>query len=679
MSWRVGTDTGGTFTDLIAISDSGEVRVAKVPSTPPDFEIGVVNALREIDLPIDASDVLYHGTTVTTNALLTRSGVRTALLSTRGFRDVLELRHGNRADVFDVMWDQPAPLVPRANRLEIDERLNYLGEVLVELDESQIRDLARILRKRRIEAVGVSLIHSYTNPGHEERIAEILREELPDVYTCISTEIMPQPPEFERTSTVAANAYVGPVLHTYMRKLEGALREISHSGQVRIMHSGGGMMSAAAALSVPIRTAMSGPAAGAVAAAAIGAAAGRQNLVSFDVGGTSADLTMVMGGKPHLSMEYEIEWGMPVGFPSVDVAAIGAGGGSIAWIDEGGAPRSGPQSAGSVPGPACYGRGGDEPTNTDANLLLGRLSPEAFLMEVDPELSRAAVVEKIARPLGLDVHDAAAGIVRISNENMSNAIRRLTVERGLDPREFSLMAFGGAGALHAVELARGLSMREVIVPPTPGATSALGLLFVDYVHDVAHAYIADQSKMDIEAIEGIFERLQAEALEALREEGYAGDQAEIVRSIDLRYAGQVRAVTVPLAPGQITEATIEKAIADFHTLYEREFKYAMEGTSIESRTLRVSCTARTQKPQLEELDGTGDAEQARVDRRPVYFVETEGFTETAIFDREKLMPGASFEGPAIVEQYDTTTVVPPGASAEVDRFGNLIIEPGVEA
>jgi N-methylhydantoinase A len=676
--WRVSTDTGGTFTDLIAMNEAGELRVAKVPSTPPNFERGVVSALEEVGIPLDSSEVLYHGTTVTTNALLTRSGALTALVTTKGFRDVLEIRNGNRADVFDVMWDQPAPLVRRANRLEAEQRMDYAGGVLVELDEQGVRDIARKLRKRGIEAVGVSLMHSYVNPAHEERVAEILREELPDAYLSISTEIMPEPPEFERASTVVANAYVGPVLNTYVERLADALREAGHSGEVLIMHSGGGLMSSDSATEIPIRTAISGPAGGAVAAAALGAAIGRDKVVSFDMGGTSADLATIRDGSPRLTQSHNVEWGMPVGFPSVDIAAIGAGGGSIAWIDEGGAPRSGPRSAGSVPGPACYGRGGEEPTNTDANIVLGRLSAGALIggaMELDVDLARQAIERRIAGPLGIGVEEAALGILRIANENMANAIRKLTVERGLDPREFSLMAFGGGGAMHGAELARELNMREVVVPPIPGATSALGILFVDNVHNLGRAYLVERSRMVPEEIDGIFAELETAVGETLGAEGFGEDLVEIRREMELRYEGQVRALTVPLRDGPVDDRVLDEAIAHFHDLYADEFKYAMTGTPVESKSVRVVGTGRTQKPEFAREERTGTAAEALVGSRPVYF-GNEGFVETQLYDRDRLFPDAQLSGPAVIQQYDTTTIVPPGAALWVDEYRNLLITTG---
>lgn len=676
--WRVSTDTGGTFTDLVAINEQGELRVAKVPSTPPDFEIGVVNALKEVGLPIDASKVLYHGTTVTTNALLTRNGAKTAFITTRGFRDVLEIRNGNRADVFDVMWDQPTPLVRRANRLEVEERINYAGNVLIELNEDGVRDIAQKLRKRGIEAVAISLLHSYVNPEHELRVAEILREELPDIYMSVSAEIMAEPPEFERASTVVANAFVGPILQRYVDKLSGSLRDAGHSGEVLIMHSGGGMMSAKAAVEVPARTAVSGPSGGAVAAAAYGSAIGRDKIVSFDMGGTSADLATIQNGEPRLTQQHLVEWGLPIGFPAVDIVAIGAGGGSIAWIDEGGAPRSGPQSAGSVPGPACYGRGGTEPTNTDANLILGRLAGEAMIggrMELDAELARSAIESRIAKPLGLGVEEAALGILRIANENMANAIRKLTVERGLDPREFSLMAFGGGGAMHAVELAKELSMREVIVPLIPGATSALGILFVDNVHNAGRAYLVSRADMSVDEVESLYRELEEDLLNTLRAEGFPDDRIQIRREMEMRYEGQVRALTVPINAREITDEVLDEAVRTFNEMYEAEFKYAMADAPVEAKSVQVVGIGITDKPRIAPDERQGSVEDAITGTRDVCF-DSNGFVETTLYDREKLFAGARFSGPAIVQQYDTTTIVPPGANVEVDEYRNLVITTG---
>jgi N-methylhydantoinase A len=675
-SWSIGTDTGGTFTDLIALSDEGEIIVGKTPSTPPDFEEGVVNAVRQVGInPADVR-LFYHGTTVSTNALLTRTGSPTALIATKGFRDVLEVRDGMREELYAINWNPPPPLVPRHDRLEVLERVAYDGSVVTELDEVSVRECARLIGKRGHEAVAVCLMHAYANGAHEQRIKDILAEELPGVYVSISSEIMPEPPEYERTTTTVANAYVGPVLSRYMSKLGNAVRSEGIGGAVLIMHSGGGTMTPDSAIRYAIRTATSGPAGGVLAAEAIARTIGRQNVVSLDIGGTSADIATIEDGKPRLTNEQTPEWGLPLRFPAIDVVAIGAGGGSIAWIDDVGVPHTGPQSAGARPGPACYDHGGTEPTTTDANLYLGRLRPDHFLGGLIPlrrDLAEKAIKEKFADPLGLSVADAAEGILRIANENMANAIRKQTVHRGLDPRDFSLMAFGGAGPLFVVDVAKELLMREVIVPVSPGATSALGLLFADARHDFVRSLISPTNAFDHATAERYFKDMEAQALEILHEEGFAEDAMEIRRVVDLRYISQSRTLAITLEGGEVNDAALAKATAAFHAAYEKEFRYALEDFPVESRSLRVVAIGKTPKPAFRAETRTGTAADALTAEEDAYFSAAGGWVKTRYYDRAKLLPGAIVEGPAIVEQFDSTTVVPPGARLEVEPYGNFII------
>ena len=674
--WTIGTDTGGTFTDLVAIDEEGQIRVAKAPSTPPSFEKGVVDALEESGIARGDMRLLYHGTTVSTNALITRTGARTALIATEGFRDIIEIRDGSREELYDTLWDPPPPLVPRQDRLEVRERVDYNGDVVTALDEDGVRQAARILKARGVEAVAVTLLHSYANTAHEARVVELLREELPEAYVSASSEVLPEPPEFQRASTTVANAYVGPVLLRYVERLQGAVAENGDSGKLVIMHSGGGTMTPDHAVRVPIRTATSGPAAGVLAATAIASAAGHPNVISLDMGGTSADIATIRDGEPGLRTEQDLEWGMPIGFPSIDLIAIGAGGGSIAWIDDAGVPHSGPQSAGADPGPACYGRGGENPTNTDANLVLGRLRPGALLggrMELDQELARASVKTRFAKPLGLDLLEAADGILRISNQHMANGIHRVTVKRGLDPREFGLVAFGGAGPMHAAELARELQIAEVIVPPNPGATSALGLLFADARHDFLRSLISPERELDCAEADRLFAEMELEARSLLRSEGFDEGQIALERQIDLRYVGQVRALSIPVPSATFTQALLSEAAAQFHRDYEVEYKYAVPDLPIESKSLRLAATGTAAKPELAAEALTGKADDALIGKLDAYFREAGGMTPTPLYDRSRLAPGASLSGPAIVEQYDSTTVVPPGAAVEVDPFRNLII------
>ena len=676
-TWLIGIDTGGTFTDLVAMDAEGHLKVSKVPSTPAAFENGVVDALLEADIDHSSVTVLHHGTTVTTNALLTRTGAKTGLIATEGFRDTLEIRDGSRGEYYDINWNPPPPLVSRPNRLTVPGRIDYGGHVVKELDEAAVRRAAARLRDRGIESVAVCLLHSYANPAHEHRVVELLQEELPDVYVCASADILPEPPEFPRTSTTVANAFVGPILQSYLGRIQHVVREQGCDAEILIMHSGGGNMTPANAIRVPVRTAISGPAAGVMAAAAIARASNIERIVSLDMGGTSADISTTVDGKARITNEQIVEWGLPVGFPSVDLITIGAGGGSIAWIDDAGAPHVGPQSAGALPGPACYDMGGQEPTTCDANVVVGRLRPQSLLdgaMTLDAEMARQAIAAKFSGQLGLDVEDAAEGILRITNENMANGIRGMTVKRGLDPREFSLVAFGGAGPLHAAEIASLLEMPEVVVPFFPGATSALGLLAVDSQHDLTQSHIIATDDLDLAATEELFQVLEARANALLEAEGFTPEDRVVQREIDLRYIGQVRALTLPVG-GVFDAAALKTASLAFHEAYEAEFKYAVPELPIETRSVRVSAVGLSRKPYL------GFSEDALEQGDPVVATESVRWNreavETPFYHRNRLPVGFQAEGPAIIEQYDSTTAVPPGMTFHVDEIGNIRIQVNV--
>jgi N-methylhydantoinase A len=675
MSWIVGCDTGGTFTDVFAVSDSGEARVAKVPSTPPRFDLGVVESLRE--LGVDPADVrtVFHGTTVTTNAVITKTGARSALVTTHGFRDILEIRRANREELYDILWDPPEPLVRRRHRLEVTERVDYAGRVVVPLDEASVHDVARKLRARDIESVAVCLINAHMNPAHERRVREILNAELPELHVSLSTDILPEPPEFERTATTVANAYCAPVLRRYMDTLESALGDSGYGSDiVLVMHNGGGTMTTDYAKGAPVKTLNSGPAAGVIAGAAVAASCGRRDVVCFDMGGTSADIAVVRDGEPQLTRAFDLEWGMPIRFPSIDVISIGAGGGSIAWLDPAGYPRSGPQSAGADPGPACYGKGGEEPTNTDAQLVLGRVSNDLFLegrMQLDVDRAREAIRRRIAEPLGLSVEDAAEGVLRIANANMVKAIRLVTVERGFDPREFSLVAFGGAGPLHAVDLARELQMPEVIVPAHPGVTSALGLLFVDPLDDFSWSYVRRQDQIDFTELEQRYAEMDGRVRDSLLRQGVAADAIVVERSVDLRYIGQLHSVTVPLT--EVSAEGVAVATAAFHDEHLRQYRYSHPDAPVETSALRVAARGTRAKPDLSRIgDGSERRNPVAERERPVHFGDR-GWVETRVVDRDSLGPGAEVRGPAVVDQLDSTIVLPPGTSARVDEVGNVII------
>jgi N-methylhydantoinase A len=682
--WRVGIDTGGTFTDVVAVRD-GVVRTAKVPSTPPWFDEGVMNGIAAVGLEPASVALLAHGTTATTNAVITKTGARTGLITTEGFRDVLELRRHNSAELYDILWDPPPPLVPRELRLEVAERVDYAGQVVVPLDEGGVASALDRLRDEGVESLAVCFLHSYANPGHEQRVKAIVHERWPELYTSVSSDLLREPQEFERTSTTVVNAYVGPILARYVTRLEATLAESGFSGRLLIMHSGGGLLPAASALAVPARTVTSGPAAGAMAAQgvsssgapaagaaaaeAVAGAAGLEQVISLDMGGTSADIAVVRDGRTLLITEYSPEFGMPIRFPAVDLLTIGAGGGSIAWVDSAGSPRVGPASAGADPGPACYARGGTEATVTDANLVLARLSPETPLagqlsLSLEPALE---AVGRFAAALGLDVESAALGIVEIANSNMARAIRVMTVERGLDPRRFALLPFGGAGPMHACELAAQIGVREVVVPVSPGVTSALGTLFVDVVHDAARSHIGGLAELDPEVIEAVFAGLEEETRRALDEDLVARETQRVERALDLRYLGQLKTLTVELPDGRVSRETLDAVRRDFLDEYLRRYQYVTEEIEVELAVIRVRGRGLQERPELTARAGDRPA-KPRV-TRAVHF--REGVFPAAVYARDDLTPDVSLEGPLVVEQLDSTTVVPPGWRLAVDARGNL--------
>jgi len=682
--WRVGIDTGGTFTDVVAVR-SGEVRTGKVPSTPAHFDDGVINAIDAVGLRPDDILLLAHGTTVTTNAIITKSGARTGLITTKGFRDVLELRRHNRGEIYDILWDPPEPLVPRRLRLEIAERIDYAGETVVPVAEEEVEAALVRLRDEGVESLAVCFLHSYQNPEHEELLKDIVRRTWPELYVSISSELLREPQEFERTSTTVVNAYVGPVLASYVERLGRRLKDSGFEGRLMLMHSGGGLLPAESVLAVPARTITSGPAAGAMAAegfsssgapaagamAAEGVAAATEitQLISLDMGGTSADIAVVRDGQVLLINEYQPEFGLPIRFPAVDLVTIGAGGGSIAWVDAAGTPRVGPQSAGAIPGPASYQRGGTEATVTDANLLLGRLSQETALaggLELDWEAARRAV-QRFAARVGLSVEAASLGIIDIVNSNMAKAIRVLTVERGLDPRKFVLLPFGGAGPMHACELADQLSIREILVPIAPGVTSALGTLFVDVVHDLARSHIARLDRVESDEVETGFEQLEDQANQALERDQVANERRRIERSLDLRYLGQIKTLNIPVPSTRFTSDELREAGQCFLQEYERHYHYVTEDIPIELSSVRVRGRGLQDRPQLPPHPRTPQPEP--LSHREVQFRDI--LSRTPVYARDQLGPGIRLAGPLIVEQLDSTVVVPDQWDLSVDEYGNL--------
>lgn len=674
---RVAVDIGGTFTDLVAYDEDGqELITVKTPSTPPTFIEGVMNALEKAEIKPEEIVIFKHGSTISTNAIIERRGANTGMVTTKGFRDVLAAGRANRPDLFNSNWDPSPPLVPRRHILEARERVDYEGTVIEELNEDDVREAARKFKIRGIESVAVAYINSFMRPDHERRTKEILLEEMGDAYVTTSSEVLPEIREFERTSTVAANAYLMPVMERYTDSLLKSLGDWGYDGEVYVTHSGGGVVTARAARSVPARICHSGPAGGVIGGLLVGKHAGFENVITFDMGGTSADLALVHEGEPTLAPEWRVDWNIPILFPAIDLVAIGAGGGTIAWVDTGGSLRAGPQSAGADPGPACFGKGNEEPTITDAHLFLGRLNPETYLggdLEIRADLAEQAI-EKLAGQLGMSAPQTASGILRIANANMTSATHLISVERGYDPRDFALVAGGGAGPLHAVEIAQELRIPQVIVPPTPGVTSALGILQVDLRHDLLAPVLAQVKDLDVKQLAKTFEGLVAEATEILEAEDIPADRRSIEMSVDARYYGQTPYMNMKLEGVPAEQADVDTLVKQYRERYESEFGYQLpeDVATVEIVNARVAAIGLTEDVALKEA-AAGSADDAKMSERPVYFDETEDFTETPIYDRAKLGSGAEIEGPAVIEQTDTTVLVPPGAKATVDRYNNIVI------
>ena len=673
---RVAVDVGGTFTDVFVLDEeTAAVRVAKVPSTPHDPMEGVMSGVAAAEVDLADVTLFSHGTTVATNALITRRFPPAAMVTTRGFRDVLEIRRGTRYDLWDAYKDVSPPYIRRRDRFEVGERIDFEGRVLSPLDEEEAREVAARLRRRGVETVAVCFINAYANPANELRMREILEDELSDVTISTSSETLPEIFEYERFSTTVANAVLSPLVSGYVRRLEQRLKDGGYSGDLLILHSGGGVMTSAMVQRFAGRIAASGIAAGAIACRQIAGLCGFEDAIGLDMGGTSTDISLVHGGEMRTTSEWEVEYGHPICFPSIEILTIGAGGGSLAWIDPAGSLRNGPQSAGADPGPACYRRGGEEPTNTDANVALGRLGGSLVGGAVELDAAAAAqAVRKVGEPLGLDVTDAARAILRVANANMADAVRLISIRRGYDPREFALVVFGGAGALHGAALARELSIPTVIVPPNPGITSALGCLLVDVRHDLSEMYLRRIAEADPAEVEAEFAKLEEEGRARLGAEGVSDDRMALQRTIAMRYLGQWRSLNVPVEPGL---ESLDDVVVQFHEQHEREFAYRRDGAPVEIYQLALSAVGVTPKPELASHVLETDAPLPDpAATRSVHFDELSEPVDTPVYDRDELKAGARVEGPAIVQQLDSTTVVPPGVVAEVDE--HLIIRMNVE-
>jgi N-methylhydantoinase A len=689
MAWRIGVDIGGTFTDVALVEEaSGRIGVAKVPTTPGNLAQGVLAAL-DSAMPrhgVEPAEVglLSHATTVVTNAILQERGARAALVTTRGFRDVLELRRSARADLYDLFQDAPATLIPRQRRFEITERVAADGTVVTPLAEGEIAPLVAILREARAEAVAVSLLFSFLNPTHEARLGGALRAALPGVPVYLSSEVLPEIKEFERTSTTAVCAYVGPILASYLEELEQATRS-KRLPRLYVMGSNGGILEAAEAVSMPAVAVESGPAAGVVAAALMARQTGRENLISFDMGGTTAKASLIREGQYETTPEYEVgggasgsRWmhgtGHPIRVPVIDLAEVSAGGGSIAWVDRAGALRVGPKSAGAEPGPVCYGRGGVEPTVTDCDLLLGYLDKGSLLggdLPIDYAAAVNAVRSKLAEPLGVDARAAAAAVIDVVNHAMAEALKIVSVQRGHDPRRLTLAAFGGAGPLHAAALADELGISEIICPPIPGAFSALGLIGTDFKRDYVRTVYATTANVDPADLEAAFAALEKEGAAMLHRAGIAPDHRRFVRTLDARYERQSYELAIP-APGRGIDREALAAIAEaFHDRHRATYGHDNREEPVQLVSVRVSAIGAI--PPLTVRANTAPMGTDAVKGERELWFRQGGAVTAKVYDRARMPAGLAAPGPAVIESLESTILVPPDRLAKMTEDGFVVL------
>ena len=684
---RLGVDIGGTFTDLTGLDEAtGEMFHLKTLTDPEQPVRAVWEALQGAG--IDPSDLtrLSHGTTIGINAIVERKGAPTAIVTTRGFRDILELRRSARTHVLDPLMDKPYIFVPRRWRVEVDERIAWDGSVSRPLDPAELETVLEDLAARGIESVAVCFLHSYVNPVHEREAGQVLARRFPELYHTLSSEIVPALGEYERTSTAALNAYVHPVVHRYLTDLESNLRERGLGTPLQVMQSNGGVMTAEEAARYPVHVLESGPAAGSIAGAHLAGLLGLENVVTLDMGGTTTKASVIEGGRPLSTVEYELfeepnrpGSGWPIRVPMIDIVEVGAGGGTIAWLDDGNNLQVGPRSAGALPGPVCYGRGGDLTTVTDAYVVLGRLA--SLLggdLPLDVEAARHAIGEKVARPLGMTVEEAAAGILEINDTRAADLLREMTISRGRDPRDFTLVAFGGAGPLVAAYVAREVGMELAVIPPAPGNFSAGGLLLADVVHDAMRTYTVALDEADPDRVGSLLREMSRDLTENLDRQGIGESQRRFEIGADLRYTGQFHVINVPIvinAPISgpvVDEGSFRELGRAFHQEHQRLFTYQLPQEPLELVNLRVRAIGALERPAPPRL-GRGEAASALRGARRIYFREEDGRVDCPIYDRGGLGAGASLTGPAILEETTSTTLVPPGCSASIDGYGNILI------
>jgi N-methylhydantoinase A len=680
---RVGVDIGGTFTDVFVYDEgSGQIRVGKTPTTPPGFVDGVITALAKSNA--DLSQVgryIGHGSTIFDNAVIERKIPRVALVTTKGFSDLLEVGRWWRGELYDLQWDKPAqirPLIKRSDVFVVDERIGFDGKIVAHLNEAEARGVAKEIKARGYESVAIFFINSYANPEHELMMTEIIAQEAPGVHITTSTQLIQTIRELPRLYTAVFNACVIPAVRAYLARLTEELRKHGFRGELLVFQSNGGTMRAALAATKPVLIAVSGVAAGVVAARELAANLGIDDLISFDMGGTTVKACLISDGELPITSEYQFEWDMPIGVPMIDMVELGSGGGSIAWLDEGNMLRVGPSSAGSVPGPVCYQRGGTLPTVTDANLVLGRLNPSGLLggeLKLDLESARRVIAEKIGGPLELEVEEAAMGIIRIANTNMTQACRTVSVGRGFDPRDFHMVAFGGAGPMHCAEVAADLQVKQMIIPQDPGVFSALGMCTADFYHDFVQTFVADTRKVDLNKLNGATAKLEALASEELDKDQATVGERMITRFLKMKYLGEpvAKGLEVPIASGQIDDKQISLTRKKFDALHNTRYGFSVPEEPVWLVEIRIRGVKKVERVKFHRWREKGPSPaKARMGQREVYF-EKRGYLRTQLYARERLNPGNLVVGPAIIEELTSTCVIPPKFTAKVDRLKDLVI------
>ena len=685
MPYRVGFDVGGTFTDFVLQSPSGELSTGKRLTTYPDPSeaclAGLDALLAQAGVPWSDVAQAVHGTTLGSNVVIERKARGVGLLTTRGFRDVLIIGREKRYQVYDLQIEKPASLIPRRLIGEVTERVLADGTVRTPLEEADARRSIRALAARGVTTLAVCLLHAYLNPAHERRLATLVAEEAPHVTVTLSHEVSPTFREYERTSTTVVNAYVMSIVREYLRGLATAMGRRGYRGRLFVMQSSGGIATAEAMQRYPVRMIESGPAAGALMAAVYGELTGHRELIAFDMGGTTAKLALIENGRPATTTAFELHRvnnapgsGLPMNIQAIDLVEIGAGGGSIAQARLG-VIAVGPESAASTPGPVCYGRGGMDPTVTDADVVLGYINPDYFAggsIKLEAGAAARAIEERVARPLGLSLEDAAWGIHAIVNTNMELATRVVSIERGRDPRDLTLVAFGGSGPVHGCRLAQALGIPRIVLPASAGVTAAIGLLAAEVRFDVARTYVRRLDAVDGAALDAMYDEMSAQAIAVVQESAVAGD-VMVARSADARYVGQGYEVTVPIPRGRLDAAALARVQASFHEVYAARYGYANPAEPVEVVTWKLSAVGGSPRIALAK-SGASSADVRRKATRRAYFPEARGYTDTPVYDRYELAAGTSLTGPAIVEERESTTVLPPGVTATVDEYANLIAE-----